>query len=134
MTELSVVDERLAGAVVECDTFREDVVLAMSLDKHVRSDTSAFQDIADISLQLEDRSVLVGMCPRALNKFTCQPKGEMIVLGISLDRSLGGILLSCIAVDIANLEEAKILGLAVDIAGQRLQAAKEQRLTHHAQI
>ncbi len=104
--ELAVVDECLARAIVECDTFREDVVLAVSLYKHVRSYTSTLQDVVDISLQLENRSILVGMCPRALDKFTCQPKSEMIVLSIGLDRSLRRILLSSIAIDISHLKDS----------------------------
>ncbi len=42
---------------------------------------------------------------------------------------LGGVM-----INIAHLEEAQVVALAVDIAQQRLQSTEDQGLTHYAKV
>ena len=58
----------------------------------------------------------------------------MIVLHISLDGTFLRPFLLIIFIDIAHLEEAQVLCLAVHITDNALQTAEEKRLAHYAQV
>ena len=74
------------------------------------------------------------MSPRTFHALTRNPHPEVHFLRVSLYRILVVLLLRRIVIAVAELEEAQVRHLVVDVAADALQTAEQQRLSHDAEV
>ena len=74
------------------------------------------------------------MCPRTANTFSCNPKGNHILLLIGSHWVVYVLLLWSEGIYITSLEELQVRILAVDVMCNTLKTSEEKRLAHHIKV
>ena len=132
--EYSQLGYGLAAACHHLQAGGEDIVVALFDHHHVLGEAHTGKYILHIGIEFTERTVLIGMGPRATHALAGNPQSEVSLFDVCLAGVFIAPAVLMVVVAVAHLEEAQVGVLAVGIAHDALQATEEQRLAHHAEV